>query len=156
CFQKAFFRKPAFVELLDKRYGKRMLRWFAGFGVEANLAFDLKQEVSMRCWKPGLGQFRPQDVRGQAQLFCPWLYVVCYNLFIGRALRPRHRVLADAPAAFPASAEEDPVGEALKNEVNTAIDRLSPPERKVLGLLIEGYSPREMAQRLDLSVEEVY
>ncbi len=125
----------------------RLYRYLDRLSGEPELAADLAQDAFVRLNRRGEMPDKPEV----------WLITVALNLFRNvKASRSRRRrlltvaraeaVLADPPPT-PAQAVE--AGESGLR-VRAAIDRLPERDQRLLLLLAEGYSYRDMASALDL------
>jgi RNA polymerase sigma-70 factor (ECF subfamily) len=136
-----------FVRLFETHF-RRLYRFLDRLSGEPELAADVAQDAFVRLHQRGTLPERPEA----------WLITVAMNLFrnVKSTRARRHRlltvsraesVLAD-PSPAPGATE---VGDDAPSRVRDAMTRLSERDRRLLLLLAEGYSYRDMAAALDLN-----
>jgi RNA polymerase sigma factor (sigma-70 family) len=140
-----------FVELFNAHF-HRLYRYLDRLSGEPELAADLTQDAFVRLYRRGSSPDAPEA----------WLITVATNLFRNaRSTRARRLQLLtpargeDLLSDPPASPAEATDAAESRRRVRQAIDRLPERERRMLLLLAEGYSYRDMARALDLKEASV-
>jgi RNA polymerase sigma-70 factor (ECF subfamily) len=141
--------QAAFAELV-MMHADRVYAALRRFGLEADDAGDVAQEVFLRAWR-GLDRFE-----GRAA-FSTWLYRIAFNEAqrrLGRHTLPRAEPVGDGEdpvAALPEAPESGPDARALADEfartLDDALNQLPPEWRTAVVLRdIEGLSTHDAAE----------
>jgi RNA polymerase sigma factor (sigma-70 family) len=135
-------------EVLEPRVFAFCCRKARSLGAMEDEAHDVAQEVVVRIWMAGARSFDAQ--RGSLE---GWLAVSCGNRLKDMWRRKeRQRELesqAGVEVAVSPSAEDVFVGRE-GHEVRECLGRLTPAQREVLSLVMEGHTSQEIADELGL------
>lgn len=105
-----------------------------------------------------LPNFQPK-LHGDGTSFRSWLMMIARNAVIDEQRRHRPGTDIDAPHLALADARMGPESSAIaadeQQRVRRAISQLSPRQREIVELRIAGYSGKEIAHTLDMSVNGV-
>lgn len=140
------------MELFETHF-YRLFRYLDRVSGEPDLAADIAQEAFVKLYQRGALPDQPKA----------WLITVAMNLFrnVKSTRTRRHRLLTIAraeavladPAPTPGRAAEETIDSP--GRVRAAIDALPERERRMLLLLAEGYSYREIASALSLNESSI-
>lgn len=150
--KKDRFRKPAFEELLSRRYERQMYAWFLRFCENEHVAEELTMEVQLRLYRNGLATFSPE------RSFRGYLVGCCRNLFLSEVRRsqahPSFPLLVDPPDSH------DPLQDVevaeLREQFDHALHKLPPFDQDVMRLQLEGNGPGEIARQLGVKTTRIY
>jgi RNA polymerase sigma-70 factor (ECF subfamily) len=145
--ENSLFQESAFEELLVVRRERWLRSLFKAWTYSPDAAADLVQALYLKLWQTRLSEFNT------ARQFGSWLYAVAYNLFVDhyRQLRNDHH---------PPSPQSMPLDEAMHNEleqqVEAILSKLGEEKQTIIRAYMQGESKADVAQRLGLTVAEVY
>jgi hypothetical protein len=95
AIKKDCLRKPAYEELMKRRYEGRMHAWFMRWRRDDALAWDLTQQMHVKLYAGRLATYDPARAA-----FAGYLWSCCRKHFISKVLR--------APGCCPGGLLEDP------------------------------------------------
>lgn len=102
--------------------------------------------------------FQPK-LQGEGTSFKPWLMMIARNAIIDEQRKHRPTADIDAPEMVLADTAPGPEHEAIaaeeRSRVRDAIARLSPKQQRMVELRIAGYSGKEIAQIMGMTVNGV-
>jgi RNA polymerase sigma factor (sigma-70 family) len=153
AIQKDFRRKEAFEELLVHRYLGHLARWFYRWGVDADRAQDLVQQILCRFLRNRLASFVP------SASFRAYLWQGAHNLWVDTRRRQRESVGLNGvpdPPDVSATAEEALLAREMAGRVEEALGHLCEVERAVLRGAINGQDADETAAALGLPKPRVF
>jgi RNA polymerase sigma-70 factor (ECF subfamily) len=144
--------------ILFKRYLTCGITVAQRVGLDYETAQDIVAESFIKIWYQA-GAFKPR--RGK---FSSWFYRIVHNLAVDELRRAHSRARAETRSSqadalhTPRDAPEDQLLQDLdKMVVSAALERLPEPRRQIIRLtFLEGYSHREVAERLALPLGTVH
>ena len=140
-------------KILFERYYSALCNYVQHILKNEENAKDIVQEVFFNIWKSNRKFINERELTR-------YLYRACYNntLIFLRNHNIHNNILEKIGAEQPVSTEElyaITIREEVLRQLYVHISNLSPEQRKVILLSIEGYSWEEIAQKLEVSVNTV-
>jgi RNA polymerase sigma factor (sigma-70 family) len=145
-------RRPAFVELFERRYRRLLMLWFTRWRHQLADAENLTQDLLIHLFQDTLQGYDPDLGR-----FSAYLYRIAYHVLVSAGRRKRPDLLGDSVDKLGPDATALSVAEReMRHRLGLALNQLSPDHRTVLDLSLSGLGPSEIARKTDLRIQRVY
>jgi RNA polymerase sigma factor (sigma-70 family) len=159
ALQKGFFVSKVFVELFQRRYEDRFLYWLSYCDKDEHRRHDVVQQFYLKFWQR-VGRTDGQVLCGfdPRRIFRSWIRKALINFWIARVYRKR-----DQEPRTEEDEQEGPdtvlppmIARERKERLWDAVSKLLPEEKRVMELILRGYTPKQIAEIMHISLNRVY